>query len=1682
MKKALLILLLIFPVYTFAQVANDICTNAQAVVIPASGNICLASTNAGATSDGSIHTCDPAPAGNEVWFTYIASGANNTVTVSPTGTSPASSLVVTIHTTNCTSGTYDVCASATGTGTATANTGVVPGTQVWISVETNGTDGGFELCITSLPPAPVPGNTCALASNICDKSNFTISSLANITASGTQPNCFGGAVRKDTWIKFTVGQTGTLEFIGTPLAANEFDWAVYNITNGCLGTLVACNYNYATGAAAGGCGVSGAPFGMLASTAGQPCPAEFNAPITVTAGQTYAIMIDNFANTTNGFSFQWGGTFRIAPTAQFTMNPTTSCSVPVNVTFTNTSVAATSFLWNFGNGNTSTLQNPPAQTYTAQGDYLISLVVTSATGCTNVTSRRLNLNAGPVLTVTPPTATICQGNSVNLAGTIALGTPFNLRNFMESPNIALPNNDPAGVVRTLNSTGMVNPTIGPGTVQSICFTLNHTKHADVGHNDPTGARITVNGNTYNFTPLPLPNVAGTATYCFPAAVINAINAAGGPANTAWLLKVADTRGGGGGTGSLVSWEVILRDNNNVVSWNWSPTTNMTGSNTLTPTVTPSATTTYTLTATDLFGCTSTQNSVITVIASGLSVPNASNNGPVCIGQTINLSTPTVAGATYSWTGPNGFISTLQNPTIANATAANAGVYEVTYSAGGCTSSPGSTTVVITPPDNATFSYTSGTFCQNGSASPTVSTPGGTFTATPMGISINSSTGVINLGLSSAGNYSITYTTAGGCPSSTTEFVTITSAPNAQFSYATPFCQNGPTPPMPSFPTGASAGIFSASPVGMVFVDPNTGAIDLTATAPGSYQVTNTISVSGCPLATHNFTVVVNPIDNAAFNYSAAILCQLGSETPTVVTPGGTFSAAPTGILVNSTTGEINQAGSSGGIYTVTYTTSGSCPSTSSQSIEIAPAPDPQFSYSSPFCQNSPNAFPVLPSSITSGFFSTSVSGLVFVDQNTGEIDFTASSAGTYIVTNSISAPGCPLFTHNFSVQIDPVPTIPLATYNAPVCEGGAIILTATSTTGAGFIWADPNLNPIPGQSPSISGADASLHDGVYSVVAYINNCFSQPGSVNVEVNANPTASVSPVNVQVCPNTPTVLNGSGSGGTSPYIFTWSGNSTPLSSTTTSSPVFNAITPGIYNLTMTLQDDNGCQDVATSQVTVLQPDDATFAYSSAVFCNGSNVLPSSIITPGGSFSASPAGLVINSASGSIDLTNSGIGSYIITYQTAGTCPSSSTFNLSVSQLPAPSAQAPAPYCQGQTIAAITATGLPGTTITWYSDPGLSNQVAIGNSFIPTISSTTTFYFTQSDPIFGCVSPSASVTIVVNPKPAPPAVSSSSPICQGQNLSLTANGGVSGNYTWNGPTGFVSSTQNPTINSATTAHSGTYSATIEVNGCTSDPASVTVVVNAKPSAPNLSNSGPHCIGNRLQLTAASTPGATYSWTGPGGFTSSVQNPFLNNLQDNHFGVYKATVTVNGCSSSPSSTTVSAVNLEAFFSPSSSGGVVPFKVEFKNDSKGAVSYEWNFGNGTNSNVVNPSAEFIKEGSYDVTLIAYTANKQCADTFRVTIVVIGESEVQIPNIFSPNNDGLNEKFTIMGKNILSTTGEIFSRWGHKIFEWDSPTGGWDGKNTFGSDVSDGTYYYIINAKGVDDKEYRFTGTVTLVR
>ncbi len=241
------------------------------------------------------------------------------------------------------------------------------------------------------------------------------------------------------------------------------------------------------------------------------------------------------------------------------------------------------------------------------------------------------------------------------------------------------------------------------------------------------------------------------------------------------------------------------------------------------------------------------------------VPKASftaSASTVCLGDAVTFTnTSTNYPTSYSWDFGDGNNSTSASPSHTYATP---GTYNVTLTV---TNQWGSTTSTVTTITingaDPSFSYSNSTYCiGSGNQTPTVTTPGGTFTATAGLVFSNATTGEIDMTTTPAGSYTVTYSLTGTCPTSETFSITITSSPDATFSYSeTSYCTYY-TDPSPVFGPGASAGVFSST-AGLV-INGTTGVIDLSASTPGTYTVENTIAGSGaCPSDFATFDVTID---------------------------------------------------------------------------------------------------------------------------------------------------------------------------------------------------------------------------------------------------------------------------------------------------------------------------------------------------------------------------------------------------------------------------------------------------------------------------------------------------------------------------------------------------------------------------------------------------------------------------------------------------------------------------------------------------------------------------------------------------------------------------------------------------------------------------------------------------------
>jgi len=205
-----------------------------------------------------------------------------------------------------------------------------------------------------------------------------------------------------------------------------------------------------------------------------------------------------------------------------------------------------------------------------------------------------------------------------------------------------------------------------------------------------------------------------------------------------------------------------------------------------------------------------------------------------------------------------------------------------------------------------------------------------------------------------------------------------------------------------------------------------------------------------------------------------------------------------------------------------------------------------------------------------------------------------------------------------------------------------------------------------------------------------------------------------------------------------------------------------------------------------------------------------------------------------------------------------------------------------------------------------------------------------------------------------------------------------------------------------------------------------------------------------------------------------------------------YKLTVSTLGCSSE-SSFLYHTIHVKADYEAKPVQGQSPLEVEFTNKSIRGSIFTWNFGDKTMSALENPDPHtYYVPGKYSVTLII-ESDLHCIDSLRLdSLIYVEPSALDIPNAFTPNDDGYNDRFMVYGKSLRYVSMEIFSQSGMKVYgfsgEGDALKNwtGWDGNiNNTSAKAAPGIYFYIIRALGWDDVNYdskKYRGFVYLYR
>jgi len=1431
---------------------------------------------------------------------------------------------------------------------------------------------------------------------------------------------------------------------------------------------------------------------------------------------------------------------------QTTIAGCSSSRTPVTVTVTPLPAAPTVANASICTGNTATLTaTAPGGTYQwydagSGGNLLTSnnvfatpvlytstsyYVQTTVAGCTgNRAVVNVSVNPAPALPTVLGT-TICAGNSSFLTATAPGGN-------YEWYDAAV------GGTQVANTSSFTTPVLNTTTTYYVQTTVAGC----------TGNRTAV---TVNVTPLPAAPSLQAASVCAGNSASLSATAPGGTYQ--WYDAVSG--------GTLLT----------------------TGSSYQTP-VLNSSTTYYVQTTVN--GCTGARAAVTaTVIA--IPAPPTASGGSVCTGNSLTLNA-TAPGGTYQWYDALSGGTLLASATSYTTPALTSSThFFVQTTVSGCTSNRTQVTATVIPIQDPAFTYPSGTFCVSGSNPVPVIAGGGTgtFSASPAGLVFaNTTTGEINVAASKTGSYTIQFVTNGVCVYTSSATVTITNAPNASFSYNSPYCPQQLTA-MPDFPALASAGVFSASS-GLVFKSNSTGEIDLKKSTPGTYTVTNNIAASGgCIAASASNTITIHPEPTANAGVDQTVCAGtivsltgiIGGTATAAGWSGGSGSFSTTSQLTTQYTPGVNETTIK--LYLTTDDPVGPCAAAKdSVSIFIIPTPAAPTVNTAAVCVGNTALLTATAPGGNYEWYAVATGGTAI--SNTAVYTTPVLSAtATYYVQSTINS--CTGPRAAVTVTVSPKPSINSAPAGE-VCSSQPLTYQILSDQpGSSFTWSRAIVagisNPQSGTQNSstikevLTNTTAAGIQVSYQIIPVNNGCTGDAFTHTVLVKPTPAAPALTNSTPVCVGTALSLFAGSVTGAS---YQWSGPNN--FSSTLQNPVINDVvlaSAGNYQVSVTV---NGCTSLPSIK-TIAPVIAAPAASSNSPVCVGSTIQLSTAGLAGANYQWSgPLGFSSLSQNPSLpSAATSKAGKYFVTAFIAGCAGLTDSVIITVNTPPdPPTILTNSPVCVLDSIV-LQATGTASTRFKWSGPNNFSSDTSSPVIRKASTQNDGTYNVTASTP--GCTTTSAaSTTVFVNLIPNIQVVSNNGPLCEGGTLSLSANSLAGSSYQWGSSSGFRSSDQNPKLSDITAANGETYFVTATRNGCKGDTAFTKVTV-VKPAVASAGRDVTVCANNASVFLTGSISGEdtkTGIWTsnGKGSFSPNANTLTARYLPAAADSVKKSviltlTTTNNKVCAVTSSSMQLTINPAPFVNAGADGVVCANDslINLQGLVGNAGSGRWqSSGSGTFSRLdadplhfrYTPSHADIQKGQINFYLTSidngnclavrdtlqylirpipyvnagadlilferenYTFNPQITgtdlsylwtpgdylssttirnpvltatnnQTYRIKVTGTGDCFVEdevfvrvlkaitIPNIFSPNGDGIYDLWYIPQlANYPGSTVEVFTRTGQKIFSsvgYDRP---WDG--TFnGKPVPVATYYYIVRP---NFRNLLFSGSVTVIR
>ena len=713
--------------------------------------------------------------------------------------------------------------------------------------------------------------------------------------------------------------------------------------------------------------------------------------------------------------------------------------------------------------------------------------------------------------------------------------------------------------------------------------------------------------------------------------------------------------------------------------------------------------------------------------------------------------------------------------------------------------------------------------------------------------------------------------------------------------------------------GAESGIFSVNNEALE-VNPGTGAINPFNVPAGSYTVTFIPeAITGCDANPVTVNLVVTnapvqpqisyPLSSYCSSSAAILISQTGAG-------GGTYSSSPSGLSINGSTGTITPATSQTGTYTVTYLVpgGGGCsPVSATTTVSILKLPTATIAYSSPFTQNQgiqPVALTGTDDYLGGAFSSTE--GLT-INETTGEINPSTSTAGNYTVTYTKSAVS-PCFDNliaTTAVSIFGLPTAQIDVIGQPVCLGGTdpeiTFIGSVGTSPYTFYFtindgATQNISTAP-EANTVTLAHPSLIAGtfVYKILSVTdgNNSTRSYGIgsepfVTFHVNIQSHGSFDYADSPYCNDgsnpVPTMLDGGVKG---------SFTSTPglvFVDAATGEIDISASIPGTYAVTNTIAASGGCPGSTTIvDVTITALPIAGFSYAEAYCNNGTNPTPT--LNEGGQigiFSVTPPGLVfVSLTTGEIDLASSVPGTYTINNTVAagnGCGVVTASDEVTIEPLPVVTNDEELFICSNSS-PAIELTSNLASTFTWTignitgditgAEAGSGNiidQVLINSSNTET--GTVEYIIVPTSIAAGCTGDAFTITVTVKPLPVLASILTPTAICSDLTFEYEATSDATGaTFSWSREaiagilqgtsSGYTATISEVLTNTSNAPINVVYEYTITADGCSSTQ-NVTVAVNPTPSITNTVLAQAICSGGTTTAVTLNSDiiGATLSW----------------------------------------------------------------------------------------------------------------------------------------------------------------------------------------------------------------------------